>query len=75
MKLVPTTFDQMIPHLIIAAAAAGVFVILGVLVTLSILLENWHNSRKRKAAHLAQTNPQSKPAQAGSRPAFAMARV
>jgi hypothetical protein len=64
MNMISLSFEQMLPHIMIATAAAGLFVLLGVLVFLSVLLENWHEARKKKALSQRKTMRQAKQAQA-----------
>jgi hypothetical protein len=57
MKMISLSFDQMLPHIMIATAALGVFVVLGVLVFLSVIFENWLAARKKKVLRQRKAQP------------------
>ncbi len=48
MKTITLFFEKVLPHLMIASAAAGVFVLMAVAIFFSIVLENWYEGRRRK---------------------------
>lgn len=52
METIKPFFERMLPDLAIATAAAGVFVVLGVVILASILFENWFDGWRRRPASL-----------------------
>jgi hypothetical protein len=44
-------FERLLPDLAMAGAALGVFVVLGVVVLLSILWENWFHAWRQRPVH------------------------
>ncbi|HEX3797757.1 MAG TPA: hypothetical protein VH413_03580 [Verrucomicrobiae bacterium] len=48
MKAITILFEKLVPHLMLASAAVGVFVLMAVAIFFSILLENWYEKRHEK---------------------------
>jgi len=48
MKSLTVLFEKVLPHLMIASAAVGVFMLMAVAIFFSILMENWYESRRQK---------------------------
>jgi hypothetical protein len=46
-------FERLLPDLAVATAAIGVFMLLGVVVLISILFENWFEAWKHRPVHSA----------------------
>lgn len=67
-EMLKSFLERLVPDLVVATAAMGVFVLLGVMVLVSILFERWQAAGKRRAKPaLLENLPLNPPAKELSR--------